>query len=76
MSSSPLVSVIMSVHNCAPYIEEALGSILSQTYRNLELALSSMMVLQMTLLPSSRTWLGKIAEYLPITANSKALPIA
>ena len=39
MSSSPLVSVIMSVHNCAPYIEEALGSILEQTYQNLELVI-------------------------------------
>ena len=36
MSHEPLVSVIMSVHNCGPYIEEALGSMLAQTYRNLE----------------------------------------
>ncbi len=34
--SKPLVSVIMSVHNCAYYIEDALDSILKQTYQNLE----------------------------------------
>ncbi|WP_169047023.1 glycosyltransferase family 2 protein [Aeromonas salmonicida] len=37
MSSRPLVSVIMSVHNCEPYIEDALGSMLQQTYRRLEI---------------------------------------
>jgi glycosyltransferase involved in cell wall biosynthesis len=36
MPHEPLVSVIMSVHNCEPYIEEALGSVLAQTYQNLE----------------------------------------
>lgn len=37
MLSEPLVSVIMSVHNCEAYIEEALGSMLQQTYKNLEI---------------------------------------
>jgi len=37
MPSEPLVSVIMSVHNCDLYIEEALDSILKQTYQNLEI---------------------------------------
>lgn len=36
MLQKPLVSVIMSVHNCCQYIEDALNSILMQTYRHLE----------------------------------------
>jgi glycosyltransferase involved in cell wall biosynthesis len=35
-SSGPLVSVIMPVYNAAAYVGEAIGSILNQTYRNLE----------------------------------------
>ena len=33
----PLVSVIMTVRNCEIYIEDALNSIIVQTYRNIEL---------------------------------------
>lgn len=33
----PLVSVLMAVYNGAPYLEEAVQSILNQTYRNIEL---------------------------------------
>ncbi|GIM27689.1 hypothetical protein CPJCM30710_03550 [Clostridium polyendosporum] len=33
----PLVSIIMPVHNCEKYIVESINSILSQTYKNLEL---------------------------------------
>ena len=32
-SSRPLVSIIMPVHNAAPYLADAINSILSQTYR-------------------------------------------
>jgi glycosyltransferase involved in cell wall biosynthesis len=35
--SAPLVSVIMPVHNAAPYLEAAIGSILGQTLADLEL---------------------------------------
>lgn len=31
-----LLSVVMPVHNAAPYLDEAIGSILSQTYRDFE----------------------------------------
>lgn len=37
MNNEPLVSVIMSVYNCGDYIEEAVASILTQSYRNLEI---------------------------------------
>lgn len=33
----PLVSVIIPVHNSAPYLEQCLNSILTQTYTNLEI---------------------------------------
>ena len=36
-TEKPLVSVIMPMRNAAPFVEEAVGSILSQTWRNLEL---------------------------------------
>lgn len=36
MSHPPLVSVIMTVYNGEPYLQEAIQSILSQTYENLE----------------------------------------
>jgi glycosyltransferase involved in cell wall biosynthesis len=32
-----LVSVVMATYECRPYIAQAIGSVLSQTYRNLEL---------------------------------------
>jgi glycosyltransferase involved in cell wall biosynthesis len=35
--STPLVSVVMPVYNVEPYLLQAVGSILNQTYRNLEL---------------------------------------
>lgn len=37
MNNEPLVSVIMSVYNCGNYIEDALSSMLTQSYRNLEI---------------------------------------
>ncbi|MBX2973827.1 MAG: glycosyltransferase [Flavobacteriales bacterium] len=37
MSTSPLVSVIMPAYNAAPYIEEAIRSVLTQTLGDLEL---------------------------------------
>ncbi|WP_111809519.1 glycosyltransferase family 2 protein [Aeromonas allosaccharophila] len=37
MYKEPLVSVIMSVYNCGDYIEEALISMLTQSYMNLEI---------------------------------------
>ena len=33
----PLVSVINPVYNVAPYLHEALDSVINQTYRNLEI---------------------------------------
>jgi glycosyltransferase involved in cell wall biosynthesis len=35
--AAPLVSVIMPVRNCGPYIRAAIDSVLAQTYRHLEL---------------------------------------
>ena len=35
-SAAPLVTVIIPVYNAAAYVGEAIGSILNQTYRNLE----------------------------------------
>lgn len=35
----PLVSIIMPVHNAGPYIDEALNSVLSQSYNNIELVI-------------------------------------
>jgi len=36
MKQSPLISVIMSVYNGAAFVEEAVNSILKQTYKNVE----------------------------------------
>lgn len=33
----PLVSVIMPVYNCAQYVDEAIGSMVNQTYKNMEI---------------------------------------
>lgn len=37
MKNEPLISVLLPVYNAAPYIREAIESILSQTYRHFEL---------------------------------------
>lgn len=37
MSSYPLVSIIMGIYNCADTLDEAIGSIIAQTYTNWEL---------------------------------------
>jgi glycosyltransferase involved in cell wall biosynthesis len=39
MSFFPVVSVVLPVFNCALYVEEAIQSVLNQTYRNLELVI-------------------------------------
>jgi len=39
--NSPLVSVVIPVYNAEKYIEEALESILNQTYKNLEIIVSN-----------------------------------
>lgn len=36
MKSSPIISVVMPVYNCAPYIEEAINSVLNQTFADFE----------------------------------------
>lgn len=36
-SAEPLISVIVPVYNVAPYLEECLESISSQSYRHLEI---------------------------------------
>lgn len=36
-ATQPLVSVIMPVYNCEQYLEEALTSVIKQTYKNLEI---------------------------------------
>ena len=37
LSTLPLVSVIIPVYNVDPYIEEALDSVINQTYSNIEI---------------------------------------
>ena len=37
MASTPLISVIMPAYNAEKYIQEAIDSILNQSYANLEL---------------------------------------
>ena len=37
MSGEPLVSVCMPCHNAERYVGEAIESVLSQTYKNIEL---------------------------------------
>lgn len=37
MSTEPLVSVVIPTYNCAPYISEAIESVLNQTYQNIEI---------------------------------------
>ena len=37
LSVQPLVSILMPVYNCAPFLKAAIESILNQTYRNFEL---------------------------------------
>lgn len=37
MKEQPLITVILSVHNSAPYLGECLNSILNQSYKNLEI---------------------------------------
>lgn len=39
MEHNPLISIIMGIYNCAPTLDEAIQSILSQTYDNWELIL-------------------------------------
>lgn len=39
-NDSPLVSVVLSVFNGAPFLEETIGSVLLQTYGNLELIIT------------------------------------
>ena len=34
---SPLVSIIVPVYNCAPYIERCITSLINQTYKNIEI---------------------------------------
>lgn len=36
MNTTPLVSVVMSVYNGAPFLKEAIDSILSQTYKKID----------------------------------------
>lgn len=40
MSNEPVVSVIMAVHNGAPYLRKSMDGILSQTFRNFELVVT------------------------------------
>ena len=35
--NSPLVSIVIPTYNCGQYVEEAVDSVLNQTYRNLEI---------------------------------------
>ncbi|MHB1148702.1 MAG: glycosyltransferase family 2 protein, partial [Lutibacter sp.] len=37
MKNEPLISVVLPVFNCANYIEEAINSILNQTFKDFEL---------------------------------------
>jgi glycosyltransferase EpsE len=37
MNNTPLISIIMGIYNCADTLEEAIQSIISQTYKNWEL---------------------------------------
>ena len=37
--AQPLVSILMPVYNCAPFLKSAIESILNQTYKNIELVI-------------------------------------
>lgn len=37
MKNNPLISVLMPVYNCADFVQDAVNSILEQTYKNIEL---------------------------------------
>lgn len=39
MNGNPTISVIMGIYNCAPYLQEALDSLYSQTYKDFEIIL-------------------------------------
>lgn len=39
MSKNPKISVIMGIYNCSPYLQEALDSLYSQTYKDFEIIL-------------------------------------
>lgn len=39
MNNLPLISIIVPIYNCAPYLREAINSIISQTYQNVEIIL-------------------------------------
>jgi glycosyltransferase involved in cell wall biosynthesis len=83
--SSPLVSVIMASHNAAPFIGEALDSVVGQTYGELELIVvddcstdrtAEILAGYAERLPERVRWMRKKKREGPCRARNDALGIA
>lgn len=83
MSTQPLISVVMPCFNAAPYVREAVSSVLGQTHNNLELILvddgstdgSSETIAELTQQHSPRVRLLKTNRVGPYPARNAALKV-
>ena len=76
----PLVSVIMSVYNCEKYIEDALNSIINQTYKNKEILLvddnsndNTVKIIEKIIKGKNNIFFIKNSENLGLTKNLNTL---